>query len=237
MPLQLIVTGPEPRCAIVMLHGSRMDPLRLRAFVDSIGIPAVFCLPAGPVAEGEGEGQHSWWPVEPAGRAARLAAGGGDLAHQYPAGRELARAALDTLMHELHRRHPALPIVVVGFSQGGMLAVDDLLLGAPPPIAGLALLSTTRIAFDEWQPRLGRVAGLPVLVAHGRSDADIALEAGERLRDALAQAGARVTWLPFNGGHEIPLPVWRGLKKYLSLFTPNRREGPAATAHAEQSGA
>jgi phospholipase/carboxylesterase len=29
------------------------------------------------------------------------------------------------------------------------------------------------------------------------------------------EAGARVFWVPFDGGHEIPLVVWRGLRKFL----------------------
>ena len=34
------------------------------------------------------------------------------------------------------------------------------------------------------QPLLPRLEGLPVLVAHGRSDAELAFPAGEGLRDA-----------------------------------------------------
>ncbi|MGE5183235.1 MAG: hypothetical protein ACM31C_14295 [Acidobacteriota bacterium] len=30
-----------------------------------------------------------------------------------------------------------------------------------------------------------------------------------------AAGGAHVTWLPFDGGHELPLVVWRGLRKFL----------------------
>src|SRR5205085_8383656 len=83
-------------------------------------------------------------------------------------------------------------------------------------VDGLALLSTSRISIDDWLPNVARAKGLPVLVSHGKSDADLAFTTGEAVRDLFISAGARVTWVPFDGGHEIPLPVWRALRKFLS---------------------
>ena len=108
-------------------------------------------------------------------------------------------------------------LALVGFSQGGMLAMDYVLHGGR--VDALALLSSTRIAFDEWQPLLPRLAGLPVLVAHGREDRELSFAAGEALRDAAVAGGAAVTWLPFDGGHGIPLPAWRGLRRFLASLS------------------
>ena len=105
-------------------------------------------------------------------------------------------------------------MTIVGFSQGGMLACDALLRDGLD-LAALALLSSSRIAFDEWQTQLHRLRDLPVFVSHGERDPDLAFAAGEALRDMAVAGGAQVTWLPFDGGHEIPLVVWRGLKKFL----------------------
>ena len=52
-----------------------------------------------------------------------------------------------------------------------------------------------------------------MLVAHGDGDAELSLRAGELLRDFAITAGANVTWLPFEGGHQLPFVVWRALKK------------------------
>jgi phospholipase/carboxylesterase len=79
----------------------------------------------------------------------------------------------------------------------------------------LALWSTTRIAIVDWQPRVHQLTSLPVLVAHGRGDAELSFTAGELLRDFAIAGGAQVTWLPFDGGHEIPLVVWRALRTQL----------------------
>jgi predicted esterase len=36
------------------------------------------------------------------------------------------------------------------------------------------------------------------------------------LQQCLADAGAQVDWQPFAGGHEMPLVVWRRLKRFLT---------------------
>ena len=95
-----------------------------------------------------------------------------------------------------------------------MLAMDYVLHDGTRPEA-LALLSSTRIAIADWQPRAGQLADLPVLVAHGHADRELAFGAGELLRDFAAGGGARVTWLPFEGAHEIPLVVWRALRSLI----------------------
>ena len=75
--------------------------------------------------------------------------------------------------------------------------------------------SASRLAFDEWGPFLaaGNVRGLPFLVSHGTADPDLAFSAGTALKECLVDAGADVRWVPFEQGHEIPLVVWRGLRK------------------------
>lgn len=78
------------------------------------------------------------------------------------------------------------------------------------------LLLSSRIAYADWKPRLSRLQSLPMLIAHGHEDPDLAFAAGEGLRDAAFAGGARLTWLPFEGGHEIPLVVWRALRKFLA---------------------
>lgn len=205
---------PAARCVVLLLHGLTMHPAVLQPFAQSLAPVASARVPAGPVVYPDGS--RSWWPVDLDKRAARLAAGPVDLADRSPAGRQAARAALDDALAEARLAHPGLPIVLAGFSQGGMLALDWWLLGQrSKDVHGLALLSSSRIALGEWQPHLHRLAGLPVLVAHGQQDQDLGFSAGEGLHRMLLDAGARVRWLPFLGGHELPLVVWRGLRRFV----------------------
>ncbi len=84
-----------------------------------------------------------------------------------------------------------------------------------PPLAvdALALWSASRLAFSEWKPAMHRLRGVRVDLSHGRADANLGLAAAQSLRDALVAEGADVRWSPFEGGHEIALPAWVGLRR------------------------
>jgi phospholipase/carboxylesterase len=98
---------------------------------------------------------------------------------------------------------PGARLVLGGFSQGAMLALDVALHRARPP-AGLLLMSGTLVNEAAWRPRLASLRGVPVLQSHGRADGLLPYVAAEVLRDRLRAAGAAVEWVPFLGGHEIP---------------------------------
>ncbi|MEO8364715.1 MAG: hypothetical protein ABI538_00770 [Pseudoxanthomonas sp.] len=201
------IGDPDAALQVVLLHGRMMSGEDLAPFGQSLGIPAYFVFPSAPLAVAPHG--RSWWPVDCELEAARRQAGPLDLYALWPEGRAQARATLGALLSALP---PVRKRVLGGFSQGGMLAMDYVLQGAPAPSL-LALLSSSRIAFDDWLPRLSRLQGLPMLVAHGRDDLELAFSAGEALRDAAVAGGAAVEWLPFDGGHGIPLVVWRALRR------------------------
>lgn len=203
----ITVGDPDADIVVVVLHGRAMSGADLAPFAHSLGLPACFVFPDAPFPT-EPRGR-TWWPVDTEARLRRLNAGPMDLSMMDPPGRAEARGRLAALLDELGPRR----CVLAGFSQGGMLAMDHVLHGGHAD--ALALLSSTRIAFADWLPRLPRLAGLPVLIAHGRADNELSFAAGEGLRDAALSGGADVTWLPFDGGHEIPLPVWRALRQFL----------------------
>lgn len=206
--LQAIAVGDEhAETAVVVLHGRQMFAADLAPFAHSLGGPVYWVFPDAPLpAEPRG---RTWWPVDSEARIRRLAAGPMELSAMDPPGRAEARALLGGLVDALARRY-----VLVGFSQGGMLAMDYVLHDGTRPEA-LALLSSTRIAIGDWQPRVERLENLPVLVAHGHADQELSFAAGELLRDFAQAGGARVTWLPFEGAHDIPLVVWRALRTLL----------------------
>ena len=200
------------RVAAVVLHGFQMEPSDLSPFAHSMQAPAWFLFPEAPrAAEGRG---RAWWHIDVRSRDEALKKGPRDFAPQHPPDLPDARARLAAFLTAVRASLPGKRLVVAGFSQGGMLACDTFLRDNLP-VDALALLSASRIAFDEWTPYLDRLRGLPVLVSHGDADADLAFSAGEALRDCLTGAGAQVTWVPFSGGHEIPLVVWRNLRKLL----------------------
>jgi len=221
--LSAVVVGPaEPAAQVILCHGFSMVPADLAPFAHSLGVPARFVFPEGLVdAElepGVTRGR-AWWHIDPVARARSMAAGPRDFAGLCPPDLPAARSRLAALIDEVAADAAGRPVVVGGFSSGGMLAYDTV-LRERPEVAGLVLLSSTRIAADEEAAFVARtpLAGMPALLSHGRADDDLAFAAGEALRDAVAAAGADVTWVPFDQGHEIPLLVWRRLRRWLTAI-------------------
>lgn len=208
-----ISVGDEPRLVVIMLHGYAMRAADLSPFAHSLGLSAVFYVPDAPLAAVP-EGR-AWWPMDQERRRVALLAGPRDLADEVPAGAPAARALLAELVARARLEHPGLPLAVIAFSQGGMLACDAVLHDDIRPDC-LALLSSSRIDIGNWTQRAERLKGLPVLVSHGEADDDLAFAAGEALRDFCVAAGASVTWVPFPEGHAIPLVVWRAIRRFLS---------------------
>lgn len=208
----LVAASSAPAMTVVLLHGYDMDPGDLSPFARSITVPALFLLPRGPLQSPSGK--RAWWDVDLEARARARALGPRDLADQYPAGVESARARLARLLDDVRQTFATPKLVVGGFSQGGMLACDAVLNGSIT-VDALVLLSASRIRREAWERESGRLSGLPVFVSHGRRDTDLAFAAGEQLHAFVSAAGARTTWVPFDGGHEIPLIVWRNLRIFL----------------------
>lgn len=207
--LDTIAIGPRTaRTVVVILHGRNMRAADLAPFAHALGVEARFLFPDAPVDLGPAG--RAWWPVDAELDAQRAIRGPADLFGFDPPGRVAARARLQALREGIAADQR---VVLAGFSQGGMLAMDAVLHGCR--VDALALISSTRIAFADWRPRLAFLHGLPMLVAHGRADAELSLAAGEALRDAAMAGGAQVTWLAHEGGHEIPLPVWRALRRLI----------------------
>src|SRR5262249_7484541 len=84
-----------------------------------------------------------------------------------------------------------------------MVALDAVLRGGVRP-AGLALMSGTLVNEAGWRPHFPALAGLNVAQSHGTRDELLPFDGAERLHACLTSAGAKVDWVPFRGGHEIP---------------------------------
>jgi phospholipase/carboxylesterase len=209
-----IVSAPNPQVNVILLHGYAMQGMNLTPFAHSLGIAGEFYIPDAPMAVIPG---RSWWTIDETARRAELAMGPRDLVNFNPIGRAIARALLLQFCIEIQALSKPRPLVVCGFSQGGMVACDAILCGGLK-VDGLALLSSSRVALSDWQQRSDRLKNLPVLISHGRDDRDLAFAAGEALRDFHIASEAQVTWVPFEGGHEIPLLVWRRLRAFLKTI-------------------
>lgn len=203
----LVQADVAPKAAVLWLHGREMAPEDVVPLLQALRAPVLWCVPAGPVQHGQG--RHSWWPPYD-----ELGTPVDDFASHQPEGRAAALASLRPWWDIFGAPDQALPWMVAGFSQGGMLLAEALAHwpDAPRPDA-LAWMSSSRVAVADWPARVPLLADMPVLVAHGNHDVAPNPAAGEALCDWLTGQGAHCDWLPFDGGHELPLVVWRRLQR------------------------
>ena len=207
-----IVGRDDAALTAILLHGFGAPGDDLVDLAQYLAAPARFVFPAAPITlpgvYGEG---RAWWPLDLAKLDAQLRSGKRDFS-EIPDGLADARAKLTQLVDH----YAGKPVVLGGFSQGAMLALDVALHRASP-LAGVVQLSGTLIAEPEWTPLLPRMAGVPVFMAHGRRDPLLPFAIAELLRDRLIAAGANVEWHAFDGGHEIPQRVLDALGTFLSV--------------------
>lgn len=155
---------------------------------------------------------RAWWMIDITRLEEAIATGQmRDLPNEIPEGLGEARDAVNAMLDVLD---PKGRLVLGGFSQGAMLALDVALRG-DRELAGLVLLSGTLLAEREWKPLMPKRAGLRVFQSHGTEDPILPYAIAERLRDELTKSGLDVTFEKFRGGHAIPPSVLRALSGWL----------------------
>lgn len=212
------IVGPtDATTTCVLLHGFGAPGS------DMVGLAGLdpevrFACPEAPLElRGMYGDSRAWWMLDLARFEADLQRGvPSDRRGEIPDGLLAVRGQVMAMLDELQSRFSiaARQLVLGGFSQGAMLSLDVSLHRDAPP-AGLLLMSGTLIAESLWQPRMARLAGVPVMQSHGRQDALLPFSVAEVLRDRLVAAGARLDWQPFMGGHEIPRSVVAAAAKLL----------------------
>jgi len=178
--------GSQARPLLVVLHGHASNPSAasdLAAAIDPDG-SFVHVAPEGPVDLGEGD--FAWFDDEPGSLGAC---------------RRLVRALLDGLAAD----GGGVPIVVIGYSQGGAAAIAALTEpGAAriDGIVGLAVLSGFVAEARDVEQDLEQLGGLRVLVQHGRGDDVVPEFFAQDLAAALAATGSGATTDWRDMGHE-----------------------------------
>lgn len=113
---------------------------------------------------------------------------------------EQSREKLLALIDELVARYPTPSgkLVIAGFSQGGMMALDAGFRTAQP-VAGIVVMSGA--IYEAGMPQLR--GDLPVLIVHGTDDDMIPVSAARRTRFILEEHGVRPEYHEFPMGHHV----------------------------------
>jgi phospholipase/carboxylesterase len=209
--LSTYVVGPtDAALTCVLLHGFGAPGDDLLGLAGAFDGPIRFVVPAAPLELGGLYGDsRAWWMIDLMRLEQEMRLGAPrDRRDEVPDGLPEARARVTQLLDELGARFSVTAdrLVLGGFSQGAMLSLDVALHRETPP-AGLLLMSGTLLAESVWQARMAKLAGVRVVLSHGRNDGLLPFSTAEVLRDRLTAAGAEVDWVPHDGAHEIPTVV------------------------------
>jgi phospholipase/carboxylesterase len=211
----------DGRSPLVLLHGYGSSPEEFLPFTRTIQIAANqrFVFPEAPeesVPPDGPVGGRAWWRLDLASYRT-AATGPPDMSRARPAGLDRSIATIRVLASDLYRRlgYRRRDLILGGFSQGAMIAAG-VAFRTDEPLRALILLSGTPVDESTLIASLPARKGLRVFIAHGRRDDVLPFEGSRRLQEAMRDAGLDVTWVPFDGGHEIPAEVVVALNAFLA---------------------
>lgn len=165
-----------------------------------------YAFPAGPIDLSSIGlyGGRAWFPIDMqaldlANRAGRIDV----LAGAEPPGMGAARKKLRSAIEALMGGRQWSQVILGGFSQGAMMALDLALRLEEAPAAVIAF-SPTLVDRPSWERAAALRKGLRVFISHGRQDPLLPIRGTEALVSLLSAAGVAVDYLPFDGPHTIP---------------------------------
>jgi phospholipase/carboxylesterase len=201
---------------IVCFHGygADMRDLAPLAFETPAKTPFTWLFPDAP--DVLDWGGRAWWPIDvEAFEAAQRGGKPRDLSGGEPEGLAEARLAADSFLKEL--AVPAERLVLMGFSQGAMLAVDVAMRMKSSP-AGVAVLSGTLVDAVSVKALAPARKGMPFFQSHGSVDPILGFMQALALEKELMSAGWRGKLMRFEGGHAIPGDVLAALGAWLDTL-------------------
>ena len=203
LPCVELETAPDPRHAVIWLHGLGADggdfaPI-VPQLVDPAWPPLRFVFPHAPVRPvtiNGGMPMRAWYDIKGVALADK----------QDEAGIRASIADLEALVaREAERGIPAERVLVAGFSQGGAIALAGGIRHARR-LAGLVALSTyLPLGEHAAAERTAANAGVPIFMAHGSFDPIVPQALGSTSRDTLAALGYAVDWHSYPMAHQVCL--------------------------------
>lgn len=200
LPTVEINPSTAPVAVVIWLHGLGADGHDFEPIVPQLrlpeNLPVRFVFPHAPemaVTAFGGQRARAWFDFDPSG--------GADTKGLQ---RSVAKVH-DLIQNEIDSGTPPERILLAGFSQGGIVALQTA-LHYPKPLAGILALST----FLSDDSQLDSAAAdinkkIPILICHGQQDAVLPMTMGKAAFDTLLAAGYDVEWREYPMAHEVCL--------------------------------
>jgi phospholipase/carboxylesterase len=216
-PLPTVEINPAttPVAVVIWLHGLGADGHDFEPIVPQLCLPAElpvrFVFPHAPeisVTAFGGQRARAWFDFDPAG--------GSDT----PGLRKSVSGVEDLIQNEIDNGMPAERIIVAGFSQGGVLALETALY-YPKPLAGILALSTFLANPKKINSDKAAInARIPILMCHGQQDAVLPVAMGQSAFSCLKSAGYDVEWCDYPMGHELCVSEIQKISLWLQTVLP-----------------
>jgi phospholipase/carboxylesterase len=202
LTLRYLITVPsgraetEPMPTIVVMHGRGADAHDLADLAPVLDVPpgCRFIFPNAPRAWEAAPGMTfgwTWfdgWPPEPASVAA-------------------SRELLLKFIGEIRERYPTTALIVGGFSQGAMMALEAGLRSDANAI--LVMSGGLYELPNEATPR-------PVFIAHGTMDDVVPVSYARRARLILEEKGFDVSYYEYSTGHQIAMEEIDAAREFIA---------------------
>jgi phospholipase/carboxylesterase len=200
-----VETGDDPVGSVIWLHGLGADGHDFEAIVpelrltDSVPLRFVFPhAPVRPVTVNGGAAMRAWYDIVSLDKKGRADA----------AGIDESSALLDALVeNEQERGIECSKIVIAGFSQGGAIALHNV-LHSEKRFCGLMALSAYLPLIDRVSAEVAQLSesadtSLPVFMGHGNLDPMVPFESGRESADVLEKLGYSVEWHEYPMAHSV----------------------------------
>ena len=208
-----IETKPKPSHSVIWLHGLGADgndfvPIVQELSLPPLGIRFVFPhAPMRPVTINGGFVMRAWYDIT-----------GQDMVRKEDElGLRQSQKMIDELIaREESRGVPAARIVIAGFSQGGVIALQTS-LRQPKRLAGAMSLSAyLALVASLDKERNAANNDMPVFLGHGAMDNIVPLALGLASRDRLIKLGYDVDWHQYPMAHSVCAEELEDVSAWLS---------------------
>lgn len=202
LPAIELTTGHQPVGSVIWMHGLGADGNDFVPVVKELGLPDSLPLrfifphaPMRPITINNGYVMRGWYDILELGALERRV---------DETGIRESQAAVEALIaREIERGVEAKKIVLAGFSQGGVIALQTGLRHTSR-LAGIMALSTY-LALEASLANEASAANkdIPIFLAHGTHDDVIPIQLAHNSRDALTRAGYNIEWHDYRMPHSV----------------------------------
>jgi phospholipase/carboxylesterase len=187
--------------AVIWLHGLGADGHDFEPIVPELKLPETLSIrfifphaPVRPVTINGGEEMRAWYDFVPHSETA----GQDDIA-------DSTAQITAFITREIDRGIPPSKIILAGFSQGGVIALQTG-LRFEHRLAGILALSTYLNDYTATEAeRTDANLAIPIMMAHGTQDPMIPVMRAATSRENLIRLGYDVRWFDYPMGHQVCL--------------------------------